>query len=108
VINLLRPTTIDHKKDDSMSVIGFLIDRHHMVAVVLLGATCLFAFCLVSSAVNFPKEKAIPVLKEFVKELLGQFHSAPSKNPLSIRSTSTNTQGAASGLELSRSGTPKF
>jgi hypothetical protein len=43
-----------------------------------------------------------------VKELLGQFHSAPSKNPLSIRSTSTNTQGAASGLELSRSGTPKF
>jgi hypothetical protein len=40
--------------------------------------------------------------------LLSQFHSAPNKNPLSIRSTSTNTQGAASGLELSRSGTPKF
>lgn len=108
MIDLFRPTPIGHKEDDSMSVMFFLIDRHHMVAVALLEATCLFAFYLVSSAVNFPKEKAIPVLKEFVKELLCQFHSAPSKNPLSIRSTSTNTQGAASGLELSRSGTPKF
>lgn len=85
-----------------------LADRHLLIAIALFEAAGSFANELVASAINLPKQNPVTVLKEFMQKLLSDFHSAPNKNPLSIRSTSTNTQGAASGLELLRSGTPKF
>jgi hypothetical protein len=96
-----------HHKDHTMSVMFLFADRHLLVAMSCWPASS-FAFDLVSSSINLPKQNPITVLKEFMQKLLSDFHSSPKKNPLSIRSTSTNTQGAASGLELSRSGTPKF
>jgi len=90
-----------------MSVM-FLFAKRDLLIAVAGRPTGNLAFDLVAPAIHFPKKKTVTVLKDFIQKLLSQFHSAPNKNPLSIRSTSTNTQGAASGLELSRSGTPKF
>lgn len=90
-----------------MSVM-FLFEKRDLLVAVASRPAGHLPFGLVASAIHFPKKNTVTVLKDFIEKLLSQFHSAPNKNPLSIRSTSTNTQGAASGLELSRSGTPKF
>ena len=97
-----------HHKDDPMSVVLFLTDRYLMVSVAFLESARLLALKFVAPAVNLPKQEAISVFKKIIEDLLSKFHDTPKKNPLSIRSTSTNTQGAAHGLELLRSGTPKF
>jgi len=82
MIYLLRPSTMKHHKNNAMSIVFFLVDGYFLIAVAFFKSAGLLAFEFVSSAIHFPKQVTITILKDFVQKLLCDFHKPTKEKPL--------------------------